>query len=46
MLSGMENWLTEQAARWSCESCGIANTWYRENCGAELKNCIKEESSL
>lgn len=46
---GLEYWLAEQRARWSCPRCGTAFTWYSQvcqACGGTLYNCQEEESRL
>ena len=42
---GLDNWLREQKARWSCPGCGFNISWYDEKCG----NCgskVFEEAEL
>jgi len=42
---GLEVWLEEQRARWSCENCGNIFTWYDKKCGScgkEVKDCKME----
>jgi len=46
---GLDNWLREQKARWSCPGCGLYFSLYDEkcgNCGSEVFNCIDEETEL
>lgn len=46
---GLEGWLEEQRARWSCPSCGEPFAWYDAKCakcGADLFDCRAEEKSL
>ena len=42
---GLRAWLEEQRARWSCNECGQAFTWFEgkcQSCGAELFNVQRE----
>lgn len=46
---GVEQWLEEQKARWSCNKCGAGFSWYEEicpACGSRLYNCVEEERGL
>jgi hypothetical protein len=46
---GLEQWLEEQRARWSCPNCGVGFTWYDKvckGCGNGVYNCKDEESDI
>jgi predicted RNA-binding Zn-ribbon protein involved in translation (DUF1610 family) len=46
---GLDVWLEEQRARWTCPACGARFTWYDEKCpecGAETYDCRAEERDL
>lgn len=46
---GLDNWLREQKARWSCPGCGLYFSWYDEKCGnygSKVFNCKDEEAEL
>lgn len=46
---GLDNWLKEQKARWSCSGCGLNISWYDEkcgSCGSKVFNCKNEEAEL
>ena len=47
--TGLDAWLEEQKARWSCPACGARFTWYDAlcpECGAETYDCRAEELDL
>ena len=46
---GLDAWLEEQRARWTCPGCGTRFTWYDvkcPECGAETYDCRAEERDL
>jgi predicted RNA-binding Zn-ribbon protein involved in translation (DUF1610 family) len=46
---GLERWLDEQRARWSCPNCGVEFTWYDKACracGGKVSNCEEEEGRI
>jgi hypothetical protein len=46
---GIEQWLEEEARRWSCGSCGEVFGWYSDECsrcGGEVYNSVEEEKDL
>ena len=48
-VRGVDAWLAEQKARWSCAACGTAFTWYEDgcsSCGAALYDARAEERDL
>lgn len=46
---GINKWLEEQEARWSCPNCGAKFSWYDQvckKCGEKLYSCEDEEKDL
>lgn len=45
---GLDRWLDEQVARWSCPTCHRSFSWYEERClacGGRLTSCRDEEDA-
>ena len=46
---GLEPWLVQQRARWSCPQCGTEFAWYDRACSVcacEVSNCEEEEEHI
>lgn len=46
---GVERWLEDQRARWSCPRCGSSSCWEDTacvRCGSPLRDCRAEEAEL
>ncbi|MBN2543635.1 DUF3795 domain-containing protein [bacterium] len=47
--NGLQEWLRQQAKRWSCSKCGTEFSWYEEtcqSCGTKLHNAEDEDKTL